>query len=115
MKLWTLQRDCVADNLAKRYVADWQYTSHNFRAAYRWMTHHLALHVCSVSAAAPVWCWHSCEGELGRGPTVQTAAMLMGDWGYYAHQTRVVELNVPDELPLLSSYWAWNELLDETI
>jgi hypothetical protein len=112
MKLWTLQRDCVAESLSQRHLVNWEFTPLNWRVAYDWMAHHLAKHLGRESKHAPVWCWHSCDGKFGSGPTVSTANALMGDWDYHAHRTRVIELEVPDQLPLLSSYSMWNELLE---
>jgi hypothetical protein len=112
MKLWTLQRDCVAESLGRRHVVDWEFTPTNWRDIYRWMVHFMSRHLGNECVDAPVWCWHSCNGKFGSGPTVGTAEALMGDWEYHAHQTRVIELDVPDRLPLLSSYGSWNELMD---
>ena len=39
----------------------------------------------------------------------------MGDWDYYASKMFMVELEVPDNLVLLSSYWRWNEALDDAL
>lgn len=113
MKLWTIQHWKVVDALSPLYRASWDFTPQNFRSAYRWMIHHLAKH--SQMDAVPVWCWHSCNGKLSVGPTVDTASSLIGDWKYFAHQMRVIELDVPHELPLLSSYYEWNQLLDEAL
>jgi hypothetical protein len=115
MKLWTLHRDCVADSLDRQHVADWEFTPTNWREIYRWMVYFMSRHLGHEFVDAPVWCWHSCDGKFASGPTVETAEALMGDWEYYAHQTRVIELDVPDRLPLLSSYWGWNELMDLAI
>lgn len=115
MKLWTLQRDCVAESLYSRHVVDWKFTPVNWRDIYRWMVHFMSQHLGHEFVDAPVWCWHSCEGRFGSQPTVGTADALMGDWGYYAHQTRIIELDVPDRLPLLSSYSGWNDLMNSAI
>ena len=63
--------------------------------------------------APPVWCWHSCQ-ELGKGPTVETARALLSDWEM--EQTLcMLELHVPSDLVLLSSYGGWNEFLDHVM
>ena len=41
--------------------------------------------------------------------------MLMGDWDYYAPKMVVLELNVPEQIPLLSSYSRWNQAVDDAI
>ncbi len=33
----------------------------------------------------------------------------MGDWNYYARSTVVIEISVPDDRCLLSSYSMWND------
>ena len=59
--------------------------------------------------SAPIWCWNSCDGKRHSPPTVGTAALLMGDYGYYRDSTVLVELKVPEVYCLLSSYTVWND------
>jgi hypothetical protein len=63
---------------------------------------------------APIWCWHSCNGRQGAPPTVWTARALLCDYDF-EQGVEMLALQVPEELALLSSYWAWNEFLDHII
>ena len=62
---------------------------------------------------APFWCWHSCNGKLFSPPTVGTAAGLLGDYAHHRESTVVVELDVPQDLCLLSSYFVWNQAVED--
>lgn len=114
MKLWTIQHNVVAKKLSTGpHVAEWTFTPVNFRGGYKWMAFHLSEH--TQVDAVPIWCWHSCGGKSCAGPTIETANDMLGDWSYYAPVMRVIELEVPEGVALLSSYFQWNELLDEAI
>lgn len=39
----------------------------------------------------------------------------MGDYAYYRDSTVLLELNVPDSYCLLSSYFIWNDAVDDLI
>ncbi|MEM6473802.1 MAG: hypothetical protein AAF802_29865 [Planctomycetota bacterium] len=67
------------------------------------------------NADVPIWCWHSCNGIEGACPSVGTFALLMGDWNFYAAGMACLELSVPSELTLLSSYSRWNEAVDDAM
>ena len=67
-----------------------------------------------VSNAAPVWCWHSCNGQRGGPPTVWTARALLSDYDF-EQGVVMLTLSVPEELTLASSYWLWNGFLDYVI
>lgn len=87
------------------------------RASYAWMSERMAERLGEDTAFdAPVWCWHSChdgfDGDTQRGaaPTDETARDL---FGVFLERDRLeidrLELEVPDELVLLSSYKIWND------
>lgn len=112
VKLWTLQFKPVVDQLETRdtYYASWRYTVKNYRIAYEWMMEQLQ-HQTSVNMdVPPVWCWHSCNGQWGSPPTADTALSLDSRFG--EQPGFILELMVPEELTLLSSYYAWNRVLD---
>lgn len=67
-----------------------------------------------LSDHAPVWCWHSCGGVRQQPPTVETAIALLSEHDIEQGMI-VIELAVPRELMLLSSYYAWNRFLDSAI
>jgi hypothetical protein len=116
VRLWTFQHAAVvpALNGPAAYRASWLETPANWRTAYKWMAQHLAEATSCTATDAPLWCWHSCNGRLGTAPTVGTAAFLLSE--YQLGQGMVaVELAVPVEFVLLSSYHAWNGFLDFVI
>ena len=39
----------------------------------------------------------------------------MGDYKYYQESTVVLEIDVPDSIALLSSYWVWNDAVDDML
>lgn len=116
LRLWTFQSAEIAPVLKGPgpYRASWDETPANWRIAYKWMAQQLVEATNLTNADAPIWCWHSCNGQLGAAPTVGTAAFLLSE--YQLGQGMVaVELDVPKELVLLSSYYAWNSFLDFVI
>lgn len=116
VRLWTLQQAAVVPALKGpgAYRASWPETPANWRIAYEWMAKQLVKVTNCATSDAPVWCWHSCNGKLGAAPTVGTAAFLLSE--YQIGQGMVaVELAVPVQFVLLSSYNAWNSFLDFVI
>lgn len=113
MKIWTLQeRNIRAELSTPQLLASWDYTPKSWRNAYRWMVTQWSKQTRLSFDSAPFWCWHSCHGTYEAPPTVLTASLLIGDWKY-AKSMVLVELNVPDELCLLSSYSIWNDALSD--
>jgi len=116
VRLWSFQSASIEPTLAagRRHIAQSLPVGHNFRFAYDWMTERLTAALGTPLDSPPVWCWHSCEGRWRRRPTVGTATALLGDYALREPHVRL-ELTVPVNLMLLSSYSAWNRLLDTTI
>lgn len=116
LRLWTFQSKQVAERLIAgvSHRADWDRTPENFRLAYRWMASKLLEITPELSDDAPVWCWHSCNGNRGHIPTVGTAGMLLSE-DEFEQGMIVAELAVPRSKVLLSSYYAWNQFLDVTL
>jgi len=111
-RLWSFQRADVPKLMQRetRYCASWEHTPRNWRVAYEWMARELQSRKGLSGCQALVWCWHSCR-KWEAGPTVEVAESLLSDWD--REQGLVtVELIVPEQLSLLSSYRMWNELLD---
>lgn len=116
IRLWTFQQSAIVPGLRGpgTYRASWSETPANWRTAYEWMAQQFATATDCIAPDAPVWCWHSCNGRLGAAPTVGTAAFLLSE--YQLGQGMVaIELTVPAEFVLLSSYNAWNSFLDFVI
>jgi hypothetical protein len=116
MKLWTIQeRAFVEADTTRPIVADWSKTPVNWRSWYAWMAQQWNARVGVGTMTTPLWCWHSCKGIHQSCPTVGTFASLMGDWNYYASRMMVLECEIPDALPLLSSYSRWNQAIDDAM
>lgn len=116
MRLWTIQARTLLDTARNGVIlADWERTPQNWRFAYRWMASQWRSRIGVMEIDAPLWCWHSCNGREGAAPTVETLALLMGDWNHHASSMLVLELSVPDELVLLSSYARWNEAMNDAM
>lgn len=113
IRLWSFQSAAIMPTLVAGRVhrADWSFAPANFRLGYEWMSESLASILPGSCRSAPVWCWHSCNGEIGAPPTVGTAMSLLG---FEAVNENLValELSVPSDCVLLSSYYAWNRFLD---
>ena len=99
----------------RKVVASWEHTPQSWRGAYRWMASQWHQRIGPVFSSAPLWCWHSCNGKLHSPPTVATAALLMGDYAFYRDSTVLLELNIPDVHCLLSSYFVWNDAVDDML
>lgn len=116
MKLWTIQeRAFVEANMAEPLIANWDRAPQSWCHLYTWMAQQWNARVGVGTMSAPLWCWHSCDGVYGSCPTAGTFALLMGDWNYYAPKMTVLELDLPDQVPLLSSYSRWNEAIDDAL
>lgn len=125
LRLWTFQYSRVVDALARgRWVAPWEATPENWRPAYRWMATELDRSLVARglprSSGAPIWCWHSCstgedaETVVGTPPTGTTAFWLFGSRDACRGLVRL-ELDVPPDLALLSSYSRFNDVLVEPV
>jgi hypothetical protein len=116
VRLWTFQDQSVADQLMAGHIhcGDWERTPENWRLAYRWMASSLKEIAPELGEHAPIWCWHSCHGTLNQPPTVGTAAYLLSE-SDFERGLAVLELAIPADTMLLSSYYAWNRFLDAVI
>lgn len=113
MKLWTFQSIKAIEALQKNGVlyADWQYCPDlTWERAYRWMAAEMNKRDIPIGEHPPIWAWHSCKA-YGHPPTLGDARALLSDIEL-EHGVQTLELSVPDELVLLSTYHLWNDLLD---
>ena len=115
-RLWTIQDQCIAHQLVtgRTHHALWERTPQNWRLGYQWMADSLKESVPELGEYAPIWCWHSCNGIIGQPPTVGTATSLLSE-NDRERALAVLELVVPSDTMLLSSYSAWNRFLDVLI
>lgn len=105
MKLWTIQKpDAYADLIKEGvYRTDPKYISSNKLEAYGWYAEQLAQRVSPPppGTSYPVWAWYKLNNEQKK-PDFRTS-------GYAKTGTELVcmELEVPNELVLLSEYNDW--------
>lgn len=114
MRLWTLQAPEVVTALRATgvYRADWDLVVGNWRGAYAEMVAEMRRRGIADGDLPPVWCW---PGRVWRRRAVRTSAgMLLGDHEW-AHGRWLLQLDVPAEMTLASSYSLWNEYLGYVI
>ncbi|MBX9652711.1 DUF3841 domain-containing protein [bacterium] len=95
----------------ERYFADWRRTPANWNRPYFWMKRKLDRKTGLNIAHPPIWCWHSCDGAWRGPPTVGTANMLLAADEIQSGMV-AIELLVPKQLVLLSSYHLWNDFVE---
>lgn len=109
--LYSIQLSKVATHITStdRYVADWTHIDTTWQPAYQHMC--AAMKACTIDIGnhAPIWAWAEPKEKLQ-----QLAEELLSeqDW---EQGVSVIELHVPKDVALLSSYFHWNELLDESL
>ncbi len=112
MKLWTYQHPAVLKRLlaGKRYVVPKRaYPPNHWQNAYVWVREKMNKQGIAVGANNPIWAWHS-VGRLYGKPDADCANALLS--GMELERGVVtLELQVPDDLALLSHYGEWNELM----
>jgi len=112
-RLWTFQSKEVMSLLAtgERFCADWRRAPANWKRPYFWMKEQFTLKTGLEVVHPPIWCWHSCEGVWRGPPTVGTARMLLASDEIQSGMV-AMELLVPTQLVLLSSYHLWNDFVE---
>ena len=115
MKLWTFQSADIENLLEKQpvFFAEWKFTPVNWRAAFEWMAAEMERRGIPLEGKAPIWTWQSCQ-TTGRGPTIGTALDSYTDFQLLSGMV-LMELEVPEELCLCSTYSGFLRLLDEVI
>ncbi|MFC5824347.1 DUF3841 domain-containing protein [Nonomuraea insulae] len=117
MRLWTVQHRAVLESLedAGELVGDWaRILVGDYRACYEEMVAEMARRGLDCGGRPPVWAW---EGPDTRDNNVAiTAEMLLcpetpEEYARYV----VLDLDVPDETALISSYGRWNDFLEAII
>ncbi|MET7338959.1 DUF3841 domain-containing protein [Nonomuraea sp. NPDC005650] len=117
MRLWTVQHRAVLESLedAGELVGDWvRIMVGNYRACYEEMVAEMARRGLDCGGRPPVWAW---AGPDTRDNSVAlTAEMLLcpqtpEEYARYV----MLDLDVPDEAVLLSSYGRWNDFMEAII
>ncbi|MFG1686159.1 DUF3841 domain-containing protein [Nonomuraea sp. NPDC049269] len=114
MRLWTVQHRAVLRSLedASGLVGDWdRIMVRSYRACYEEMVAEMARRGLDGGGRPPVWAW---AGPDTRDNSVALAAEMLlcpqtpEEYARYV----VLDLDVPDEVVLLSSYGRWNDFMN---
>ncbi|WP_433235211.1 DUF3841 domain-containing protein [Streptosporangium sp. CA-135522] len=114
MRLWTVQHRAVLEALndTGELVGDWaRVMSPSFRPAYEEMVAEMARRGLDCAGHPPLWAWHGPDTRDDR--VALTAELLLnpGDPEEYDRYV-VLDLDVPDEFVVVSSYGRWNDFLE---
>lgn len=103
MRLWTVQLRAVIEELERTgfLVGDWKYVEPSWRPAYRVMTDEMLRRGIDCEGRPPVWAWMGADS--GEENVLMTARMLLSDADFDSG-VGVVDVEVPDELVLRTSY-----------
>ncbi|MBB5079502.1 DUF3841 domain-containing protein [Nonomuraea endophytica] len=114
MRLWTVQHRAILDSLKTdgELVGDWdRLLVSSYRPAYEEMVAEMTRRGLDCRGRPPVWAW------LGRdtrdNAVAVTAELLLSpetDEEYARYV--VLDLDVPDEMVVLSSYGRWNDFME---
>ncbi|MDP9869573.1 MULTISPECIES: DUF3841 domain-containing protein [Streptosporangium] len=114
MRLWTVQHRAVLGPLEDigELVGDWaRVMSPSFRPAYEEMVAEMARRGIDCAGRPPLWAWPGPDTRDDR--VALTAEMLLNPEGPEEYDRYVVlDLDVPDESVVLSSYGRWNDFLE---
>ncbi|MGW2160375.1 DUF3841 domain-containing protein [Nonomuraea sp. NPDC001699] len=115
MRLWTVQHRMVLESLqdSGELVGDWtRVLSHSCRPAYEEMVAEMARRGIDCAGRPPLWAWPGPDTRDDR--VALTAELLLNPDGPEEYDRYVVlDLEVPDEFVVLSSYGRWNNFLEE--
>ena len=114
MRLWSFQPKEIADELCSgaRFICDPELSAHygpyeEFRRAYDWLMVEMEERIPRPAGVElPVWAWARNHGEI-RKP--DRRRML---FSHYAKSDVILELDVPDELVVLSDFDDWHAILN---
>ncbi|WP_432096558.1 DUF3841 domain-containing protein [Streptomyces sp. bgisy100] len=114
MRLWTVQHHHAVPALeeAGRLVGDWQRVSPTWRSAYELMVGEMRQRGIDCAGRPPMWAW---AGPDTRDERVTVTVELLLSLHEWEQGVVVLDLDVPDELVLLSSYSGWNDLLEAVL
>ena len=110
MKLWTIRPESDWLLLQRHgvFVSEPRYVMPDRLAAYRWMAARLAEKTpAPAGVELPVWAWYRAHGQQRPKPDLRKRGFLEP-----GQQGVRMELDVPDELVLLSSFDGWHAVLN---
>ncbi|MFI6509850.1 DUF3841 domain-containing protein [Streptosporangium sp. NPDC050855] len=117
MRLWTVQHRAVLESLedAGELLGDWdRIMVRNYRACYQEMVAEMVRRGLVGGDRPPVWAWAGPDTRDNRVALVAEALLCPQTPEEYARYV-VLDLDVPDEVVLLSSYGRWNEFMEAVI
>ncbi|MEU4407296.1 DUF3841 domain-containing protein [Streptosporangium sp. NPDC023963] len=113
MRLWTVQHRAVLKSLedAGELVGDWdRIMAGNYRACYEEMVAEMARRGLDSEGRPPVWAWagpDTCDNGVALAAEMLLCPQTPEEYARYV----VLDLDVPDEVVLLSSYGRWNDFM----
>jgi hypothetical protein len=117
MRLWTVQHRAVLELLedAGELFGDWdRIMVRNYRACYQEMVAEMARRGLVSGGRPPVWAWAGPDTRDNRVALAAEALLCPQTPEEYARYV-VLDLDVPDEVVLLSSYGRWNDFMEAII
>lgn len=111
MILYSIQPTALVEELSntESYKASWQHVDQSWKPAYEYMCSEMQTRGIAIGNNAPVWAWAEPKTKIQ-----QLAGELLSeqDW---ERGVSVIELQMPKDEVVLSSYFHWNQLLDESL
>lgn len=103
MKLWSIQTEGAYKKLTDKgeLWGDWRRTWDEFRRPYKWLCRQMEERGIALKQRPPMWAWPK-KPDLRRNHHLEK-----GKRGYR------LELEVPDELVLVSNFEAWHCVLND--
>jgi hypothetical protein len=109
MRVWTFQSPDVGVLVQKQpiYRADYSFPAPQYsKPFYEWMARQMESRGIAVGPHPPIWAWRP---NTARPPKLITARMLLSD-GELLRGVSIIELEVPSEFVLLTSYSKWCDI-----
>jgi hypothetical protein len=114
MRLWTYQHPIIHQTLksGKRFTCSWENIDNGsyWATSFQFMCQKMAENNIPIGENPPIWVWHSVNC-IGGMPDDDCARALMSDV-QLEQGIDLLQLEVPDNLVLLSNYGTWNSILD---
>jgi Domain of unknown function (DUF3841) len=113
MRLWTYQHPKILETLqsGKRYTCQWEGINGEYWInSFRFMCQKMTEKGIQIGENPPIWAWHSVN-RLGEMPDEDCGRALLSD-DQLEQGIDLLQLEVPENLVLLSNYGPWNAILD---
>ncbi|WP_433473513.1 DUF3841 domain-containing protein [Spirillospora sp. CA-142024] len=117
MRLWTVQHRAVLDSLetSGELVGDWaRLPVASYRPVYDAMVTEMARRGLDCRGLPPVWAWLGPDTR-DNAVAVTAESLLCPETDEEYARYVVLDLDVPDETVLLSSYGRWNDFMEANL